>query len=257
MAINIDEVYRFVQFVANKEQSGFVKPSEFNLAVDRAQMQLFMERYNNPAEYQPGRPIPRVAYQQSQKISDDLRMFIKRLVLPITSDGMMQYPSDYIHFSKATHSYVELRDVTKEPVTGNCSTCASDITVVTQSSTFEKIVGVKPVDDSELNGILSSSIVAPSNEYPILAFFEDGIQFYPKGLGDAELTYLHRPTVPLWAYQLIGTGRPVYDPANSIDLEWPEQVFNEIAIRVLSFVGINLREADLAQYSEGKRQTGI
>ena len=46
MAINIDEMYRFVQFVANKEQSGFIKPSEFNLAADRAQMQLFMERYN-------------------------------------------------------------------------------------------------------------------------------------------------------------------------------------------------------------------
>ena len=43
----------------------------------------------------------------------------------------------------------------------------------------------------------------------------------------------------------------------SINLEWPEQVFNEIAIRILSFVGINLREPELAQYSEGKKQTGI
>ena len=51
--------------------------------------------------------------------------------------------------------------------------------------------------------------------------------------------------------------RPVYDAPNSIDLEWPTQVLNEIAIRVLSFVGINLRENDLSQYSEGKRQTGI
>ena len=49
----------------------------------------------------------------------------------------------------------------------------------------------------------------------------------------------------------------VYDPASSIDLEWPEQVFNEIAIRILSFVGVNLREGELTQYSEGKRQTGI
>ena len=77
--INVNELYEFVQFVSNKEQSGYVKPSEFNLAIDRAQMQLFMERYNNPAEYQPGRPVPRVAYQQTQKISDDLRPFIKKI----------------------------------------------------------------------------------------------------------------------------------------------------------------------------------
>ena len=62
--------------------------------------------YNNPAEYQAGRPIPRVAYQQTQKISDDLRMFIKRVMLPINSDGMMNHPDDYMHFSKATYRYL-------------------------------------------------------------------------------------------------------------------------------------------------------
>ena len=99
MAININEVYKFVQFISNKEQSGFVKPSEFNIAVDRAQMQFFMERYNNPAEYQPGRPIPRVAYNQTQKVSDDLRQFITRATLPVDNTGLMSYPLDYLHFS--------------------------------------------------------------------------------------------------------------------------------------------------------------
>ena len=81
MPIDVNELYEFVKFVANKEQSGYIKPDEFNLVADRAQMQFFMERYNNPAEYQPGRPIPRVAFQQSQKVSDDLRIlkFHKKL----------------------------------------------------------------------------------------------------------------------------------------------------------------------------------
>tara|TARA_R110000787_G_scaffold284584_2_gene398488 strand:+ start:15187 stop:15957 length:771 start_codon:yes stop_codon:yes gene_type:complete len=256
MAINIDEMYRFVQFVANKEQSGFIKPSEFNLAVDRAQMQFFMERYNNPAEYQPGRAIPRVAYQQTQKISDDLRMFIKRVTLPINSNGMMDYPDDYIHFSKATYSYLSEIDVDDSSSNAGCVDCSSAVVSQSSTNTVEKIVGVKPVDDGEINNLLSSSIVAPTLDYPILAFFEDGIQYYPKALGAAELTYLHRPTSPLWSFTTVND-RPVYNPGASIDLEWSEQVFNEISIRILSFVGVNLREAELSQYSEGKRQTGI
>ena len=125
--IDINELYRFVQFVSNKEQSGYVKPSEFNIAVDRAQMQLFMERYNNPAEYQPGRPIPRVAYQQTQKISDDLRMFIKRVTLPINSNGMMNYPDDYIHFSKATYRYLSEIDLDDGSANAGCVDCSSAV----------------------------------------------------------------------------------------------------------------------------------
>jgi len=256
MAINIDEMYRFVQFVANKEQSGFIKPSEFNLAADRAQMQLFMERYNNPAEYQPGRPIPRVAYQQTQKISDDLRMFIKRVTLTINSNGMMNYPDDYIHFSKATYRYFSEIDIDDSSANAGCVDCSSPVSGQSSTTTIEKTVGIKPVDDSELNKLLSSSIVAPTLEFPILAFFEDGIQYYPKTLSSAELTYLHRPTVPFWDSTLVDD-RPVYSPGGSTDLEWSEQVFNEIAVRILAFVGVNLREAELTQYSEGKRQTGI
>lgn len=256
MAINIDEMYRFVQFVANKEQSGFITPAEFNLASDRAQMQLFMERYNNPAEYQPGRPIPRVAYQQTQKISDDLRMFIKRIMLPVNANGMMNYPEDYIHFSKATYRYLSTIDLDDGSANAGCVDCSSPVSGQSSTSTIEKTVGVKPVDDGELNKILSSNIVAPSLEYPILAFFEDGIQYYPKDISSVELTYLHRPTIPNWAFTLVNN-RPVYNAASSIDLEWSEQVFNEIAIRILSFIGVNLREAELTQYGEAKRQTGI
>ena len=256
MAINIDDLYRFVQFISNKEQSGFVKPSEFNIAVESAQMQFFMERYNNPAEYQPGRPIPRIAYQQTQKISDDLRMFIKRVMLPINADGMMNYPEDYVHFSKATYKYLSEIDLDDSSANAGCVDCSSAVSGQSATSTVEKIVGVKPVDDGELNKLLSSSIVAPTLDYPILAFFEDGIQYYPKTLSSVELTYLHRPAVPFWDFTLVNQ-RPVYAPGSSTDFEWSEQVFNEIAIRILAFVGVNLREPELAQYSEGKRQTGI
>mgnify|MGYP003671747407 FL=1 len=256
MAINIDELYKFVQFVANKEQSGFIKPSEFNLSVDRAQMQLFMERYGNPAEYQPGRPIPRVAYNQTQKVSDDLRKFIVRSTLNVNSNGIMAYPSNYLHFSSASSSYVDSTITSKDEMEDcpDCNKASRKKNLL--ASVYSKIVSVRPVDDFELSNILGSSIVAPTKEYPVLAFYQEGVQYHPKDIGSVDFVYLRRPAKGLWAYTT-PTSKPEYDAANSIDLEWPEQVFNEIAVRILSFVGINLREADLTQYSEGKRQTGI
>ncbi len=257
MAINVDELYRFVQFVANKEQSGFIKPSEFNLAVDRAQMQFFMERYGNPAEYQPGRPIPRVAYNQTQKVSDDLRVFIRRQSISVDVNGIMLYPDDYIHFSSATYHFIE-QPISTEISDENCDDCpGSGTTTVSVGEIKNHTVTVRPVDDSELSYILGSSIVYPDEKHPVLAFYQEGVQYHPKTISAVDFVYLRRPIQPLWAFTTDANGRPVYDVFTSVNLEWPEQVFNEIAVRILAFVGVNLREGELTQYSEGKRQTGI
>ena len=105
--INIDEIKRFVEFCANKSQAGSnPTPTKFNLAVKRAQMEWVMERYGNPNTYQPGRPVPRIAYQQTQKITDDLKFLLsKPTPLQIDKDGKAVYPSDYLHMSSVRYKY--------------------------------------------------------------------------------------------------------------------------------------------------------
>jgi len=238
--ININDLYKFVQFISNKEQSGYVKPSEFNMAVDRAQMQLFMERYNNPAEYQPGRPIPRVSYQQTQKISDDLRPFIKKSVKTLASGKLLWSTlNDYIHISSLRVNYNS---------TNNCG------------ETTTKKKGVKVVDDAELSTYLDSSLLKPTDRYPIAAIYNGYLQLYPETINKLEITYLSRPQRPsdgeFWKYS-ISNDLPIYNPSASTNLAWSDELFNEIAIRVLSFIGINLRETVLSQYAEVKKTQGI
>ena len=255
MAININNLYRFVQFIANKEQSGFIKPSEFNLAVESAQMQLFMERYSNPAEYR-GNGKARTGYNQTQKINDDLRIFIKRRTISVDSGGLMQYPDDYLHFSSATHSFIQQAKPSKVE-NENCEDCEKNTKTKTPGKIRTYTRAVRPVDDMELTELIGSWIVFPSKHHPVLTFYDEGVQYHPKDIGSVDFVYLRKPKKALWNFTPDGNGRPVYNSGTSIDLEWPIQVFNEIAIRVLAFVGINLREPDLAQYSEGKRNTGI
>ena len=47
--MTIDELYRFVQYVANKEQRGFIKPSEFDLLAKRSQLDLIKDRVGKPS----------------------------------------------------------------------------------------------------------------------------------------------------------------------------------------------------------------
>jgi len=256
MAININDLYKFVQFIANKEQSGFIKPSEFNLATESAQMQLFMERYSNPAEYQPGSGKARTGYNQTQKINDDLRFFIKRRTLSVDPSGLMIYPDDYMHFSSATHSYIKQLKPSKVE-NDDCEDCEKNTRTRTPGKIRTYTRAIRPVDDMELAYLLGSYVVFPTKFHPCLTFYEEGIQYHPKNIGSVDFVYLRKPKTASWAFTPDGSGRPVYNPGTSIDLEWPEQVFNEIAIRILAFVGINLREPELAQYSEGKRKTGI
>jgi hypothetical protein len=233
--IDVNELYKAVQFFANKEQSGFIKPSEFNMLADRAQMEMFMKKFGNPELVAgPMQPFPKYSYQETQKISDDLRIFIKKSELPLSS-GFLNYPTDYVHYSSA-------RVVNVSQGTG--------------MTINRREVEVSVVDDSELGYILNSSIVNPEPDYPVVAFYEAGLQFYPDNSENVVLTYLRRPVKPNWAYNLVN-GRPVYDANNSIHLEFPDETLNEMLAKILSYVGINLREPQLVQYSETQKNAGI
>lgn len=234
--VNINELYKTVQFFANKEQSGFIKPSEFNLLADRAQMEMFMKKFGNPeAVAGPMQPYPKYSYQETQKITDDLRPFIKRISLS-PNMGQIEYPDDYVHFSS-------LRTVQYIPIAGT-------------SNMMPRQVEVQAVDDSELGYMIGSSIVFPEPDYPIVAFYDNYMQLYPIDVEEAVFTYLRRPVKPLWAFTLVNN-RPVYDEANSVNIEFPDETLNELCMKILSYVGINLREPQLVQYSENNKNVGL
>ena len=81
--MNVDQLYQFINFIANKESSGaHMGPDEFNELLPRAQDDFFIKRYGVPEDYQPGRPFPRQAFELTQKILDDLRPLKKPIENP-------------------------------------------------------------------------------------------------------------------------------------------------------------------------------
>lgn len=85
MALSIDKVYRFVQFVANKESRGWISPEEFNVNAELAQIVAYSKR--------------ETVFLQTKKILNDLRPFIKVSVAITPVSGLCAYPSDLRHFT--------------------------------------------------------------------------------------------------------------------------------------------------------------
>lgn len=246
--MNINKFKIFVDFIAKKATSGN-NPTivQFNIAVERAFVEDIMMSYGNPAEYQTGRPIPRMAWQQTQKITDDLRFLLTRKEFHLTAAGKLTVPDgttkdintqtapNYLHVSSLRFNHI-----------------------ISKNGAFEsKEVNINIMRDSEIGSVLSSNINNPTTRFPVCAFYDTYIQFYPKTLQKVIFTYLRTPTIPVWAYTLDSNGRPVYDASNSVDIESPDVTQNRIAVKVLSYLGVSIREPQLIQYAEQQKATGI
>lgn len=232
--MDINKVYGFLKYLADKDQSGNITPKEFNSSLERALSEWTMKRYNNIND----KSQDKQGWQKNQKITDDLKfLLVRNEVSSIGSDGKLDFPEDYLHLSSLVYNF-------KYQENG--------ATVVVPNS-------IDIVDDNEIASFLGSTIygkLIKAKKYVIAAFYSDHLQIYPKDIGVVDFTYLRKPITPYWAFILVN-GRPEYDESNSVDLEAPDEVVNEIVMMCASYLGINLREPQLIQYAETMKQQGV
>lgn len=108
---------------------------------------------------------------------------------------------------------------------------------------------IKEIDKAMVANKINDPLCPPHQDYGICVYQKDYIQFYPINITGVEVTFLKEPIKPTWAYT-ISNGRYVYDDASSVDIEWGEQNHNQIMMKAISHLGINLRENDLLQFAE-------
>jgi hypothetical protein len=86
MALNVDKVFRFIQFVANKESRGWVSPAEFNIAGELSQIMAYSKR--------------EAIFIATKKVLNDMRPFVNwSNVSEVT--GEYPYPAGLRHLISA------------------------------------------------------------------------------------------------------------------------------------------------------------
>ena len=82
------------------------------------------------------------------------------------------------------------------------------------------------------------------------------LRIYPTTLNNLTLKYLYVPIDVVWGYTLDGQGRPVYNPATSVQPEWLENDYDEIIARAAKIIGVSLKDQLDIQYGNSVIQTG-
>lgn len=248
MAININDMRDFILFVANKSGRAILPtPSQFNSYVNRAVAEYTTQMFGNPQEYQPGRPIPKVSYELTQEIKDRLRHLKEVRDMLVNTEGKIMIPDgstvvdrngqvcpDYLHLTLLLGSYF----------------------IQGSGTITEKHVPIEVVSDDELSLLLTSELVEPTVKYPVANIEGAYLKIYPTTFQYVKMTYLRQPNTAKWSYT-VQNNRPVYDPATSVDIDAPKEAFNTIAMMVLSFLGVSMRESDLVGYAEQSNAKGV
>jgi hypothetical protein len=220
--MDVNQVYDLIKFIANKNQQGYVTPSQFNLIINQAQNSYTSFLLGSFQQYTPGRPIARVELGNNSVVRQRLVPIIKLATLTIDGTGFSPYPSDYVQVDAI------------------------------RTTAFQR---VRFTQQDNLYSYYNS-VIDPVATNPIYLLEDNGFRFYPTDLATASLSYVSDPVDIVWAYTLDANNRPVYDPANSVDPVWHVTSILEIVTRALSMVGVNLQAGAISQYAQEIKANG-
>lgn len=222
--MTIDEVYQLVLYTTAKNASqGYVSPDDFNLTINQAQKSYVSYLLGSFQQYMPGRPIARVEFGQNTIIRTRLAPIIYWDTLNIDTDGYSPYPDDYL-----------------------------------QTDAMLTIDGFNRIRSVQQDSLYSyfNSVIDPIATNPIYLLLDDGFQFYPENLNQAQLSYVANPPDMVWAYTLDANGIPIYDSGASSQPVWDDAAILEIIVRALAIIGVNLQLNVVEQYSMAIKNQG-
>lgn len=223
----IDLIYKTLLTIINKENQGYISPTEFNFLANNVQNEIFRDYFEDENKYKnkknrglTNKGFSNLDFNQKQKIS----IFSENDII-YNVNNVFYLPNDLYFIQDNGVSCINLYD--------------------------SKTVVIEEVEINVLNYLLSS-ISSPSNEYPIYVQFEDYISVYPKTILKIFLKYIRIPKKPLWTYRVLSNGLEIFDRTNNDfqDFELHKSEFSNIINRMLTYFGINLREKEVMQIAE-------
>lgn len=278
--MTIDELYRFVQLIANKEQRGFIKPSEFNLLAQQAQLDLIHDRVARYKTEGEAAGKSSKVLVQNHSVLDDVRsvVFRKQLSYDSAGLGVWKYPENEMVNGKMSGEYLHFLRLYHIP--GNATPNPNEVQPGMPHTNDdggdpnkELLRGkIELLTHDQLSYRLHSEILYPDDKSYIAVMFDKGFEIYgfenalnadgiQSDLAELKasdykqiyLVYIAKPPSPHWGYTMVNN-QYVYNPsnANTQQLTLPSKTHKEIAQRMLSYIGISLRDQEPMNYAEAK-----
>lgn len=216
----INSVRETVHDFLEKNNRGWLKPERFNNYAYLAQLEI-LESYF----YDYARWLAKQNNRESGSMYADIPRQLREKLDRFHKNGNMTYATD--RFNPPTDSYRVL-----------------DLYF---GGDF-----IDEVTERRLALLNKSNMTAPSTTYPVFVRREDSYVVSPNTINaDVTCSYIRVPAAPKWTYNTV-SGNPVFNisAADYQDFEIHPSDEPKLVVKILSYAGLSIREADVVQYAE-------
>ena len=226
--VSIDNVYKTVLNILNKENRGYIVPEEFNTLATQAQNEIF-EGYFSLRNY---------------VVSND---------------------SDYSDVKKNVEEKIALFE-NEETISENPFTNAEGNTTSSYyayPSNFYRLgsvsanaIHVEQISNKDILYVNRSPLTKPTINNPVCVRHEGGVVIHPiTGISSINISYVRKPAVPNW----IGTtvaGQIIATPGNALykNFELHPSEEAELVVKILAYAGVIIKAGDVTQVAAAKDQ---
>jgi|TARA_R110000824_G_scaffold32374_2_gene104555 hypothetical protein len=235
MAINVNTVYQTVLLILNKEQRGYMTPTEFNSISTQVQLEVF-EKYFEDMNQQIRVPQTDTDYaDRVENIDEKIAIFKTFGSTNYISNNNLNY-----FVPSRIDSY------------GNNITFYRLGTVL-----YNNEIEVQRVDRSDFYHIDKSLLTKPSKTFPVYLYENNYLFIKPITItSDIQLDYIRKPVDVIWGFTVGSLGQYIYnsnifdsstEPNGSIDFELHSSEQTELILKILIYAGIVIRDPNIIQ----------
>jgi len=252
MAVSIDTVYQRVQALVNKEQRGYLTPTEFNLFANKAQMDIFEQYFYDSHQFKRRPGSKQNNIDPIEMLNQKIRIFKERAEDSSAFQPASQNPNGGVAIKLACPNLYSLDSVSvlvpqynSETVEVICPKIELEDIPIIRSSPLLKPSINKPVYYVENNdGVFGTSGLGGE----AIKFLPTGDNYLDVGLPypTVVLYYTRTPNAVQWNGYNIG-GAFAYNASNSVDFELHSSEQTNLVNNILKLVGISLKDPSLFQ----------
>tara|TARA_B100001093_G_scaffold512835_1_gene583454 strand:+ start:183 stop:899 length:717 start_codon:yes stop_codon:yes gene_type:complete len=233
----INSVRDTVLSILNKNNYGYISPSDFNLFAKQAQLEIFggyATDLNKVINAENARMSGTEYADLNKGVREDIDIFSRTATL--TQDAANAY------------------------FTPSVATTSDDYYLL--NKVLAGGVEAEPVHHSKITLLNASPLTAPSVQYPAytLDTGTGGAQvatIYPAtitGANDVVCQYIRYPKDPKWTFSVLTNGEPVFNQSlpDYQDFEVPIDDEPRLIYRILQLAGMSIREGDVYQFANAE-----
>ena len=238
----INSVRNTVLSILNKNNYGYISPSDFNLYAKQAQIEIF-EGYFSNYNLQVSKENARMSGTGYADLKQTIEEAMEVFLVPETSLVQVAPGTNEFYLPSLItvgNDYFMVNKILCYDVQGLVSTFKGE---------------AEKVSHSKITSLITSNLTAPSETFP--AYTQQGltVKVYPdtfNGVGEVKCVYFRYPLDPKWTYVTLLNGEPSFDQSQPDyqDFELPYEDEIRLVTKILKYAGVSIRETEAVQFAK-------